>query len=223
METFYVVLAVMAVIGVVVGIILFARHLEQKRTEALGEFAGGLGLDFSPTQDEPLLTELQIFKLFNSGHSRQMKNVIKGVTDIATIAIFDYQYSTGSGKNRKTHSNTIVAMKSDDLTIPIFTMRPENLFDWFGSAIGLQDIDFDEHPEFSKSFVLKGENEEAIRKFFDIPLLDFFAEKKGITFEGAPGTFIYMHGGRKKPEELSNYLKEGYSVYAAFVERLSRS
>lgn len=55
METFYVVLAVLAVIGVVVGIILFARHLEQKRTEALGEFAGGLGLDFSPAQDEPLL------------------------------------------------------------------------------------------------------------------------------------------------------------------------
>ena len=128
MEMFFVVLGILAVIGLVVGIILFVRHLEQKRTEAIGEFASGLGLDFSPIQDEILLSELKIFKLFNSGHSRKMKNVIKGVTDIATIAIFDYQYTTGSGKNQNTHSHTIVAMKSDDLKIPSFTLRPEQLF-----------------------------------------------------------------------------------------------
>lgn len=222
MEMFFIVLGILAVVGLVVGIILFVRHLEQKRTEAIGEFANGLGLEFSPIQDEVLLSELKIFKLFNSGHSRKMKNVIKGVTDIATIAIFDYQYTTGGGKNQQTHSHTIVAMKSDDLNMPSFTLRPESFFDWFGSVIGFQDIDFDEHPEFSKSFVLKGENEPAIREFFDMNLLNFFAEKKGVTFEGVPGTFIYLHSGRKKPEELSDYLKEGYSVYAAFVERLSR-
>ena len=103
-------------------------------------------------------------------------------------------------------------------------MRPENIFDIVGSALGFQDIDFEDHPQFSKTFVLKGNDEPAIREFFDNQLLDFFAGRQGICFECSPGLLIYFRGGKKsKVEELRGFLSEGYSVYAAFVERLSRA
>ena len=102
-------------------------------------------------------------------------------------------------------------------------MRPENLFDKIGAAIGFEDIDFDDHPEFSKAFILKGKNEEAIRHFFDAEMLELFTERQGIYVESAPGVFIYLKGGRKKPEQIREFMNDGYAVYAAFAERMSRS
>ena len=225
MDTWLIItLIAVGVIALVGTIIAVNKHLEKVRREALEKFAEELSLNFFADGHEQLMNKVNDFKLFNSGHSRKMANVILGETEIVNVAIFDYRYTTGSGKHQHTHHQTVVAMDSSDLNIPSFTMRPESLFDWFGSVLGLQDIDFDEHPKFSKMFVLKGENEEAIREFFDMELLDFFAERKGITFEGSPGRFIYFKGGKAtKPEEMRSYLEEGYSVYSAFQSRLSRN
>ena len=224
METWITItLSVIGGLVLVIGILAIARHLEKVRREALEKFASELSLDFHPFGHDELNAQIQGFKLFNSGHSRKMTNVIIGETDLVKVAIFDYRYTTGSGKNSHTHHQTVVSMESPNLEIPSFTLRPESLFDWFGSVMGFQDIDFDEHPKFSKMFVLKGENVEAIRNFFDMEILDFFAERKGITFEGFPGQFIYFKGGRTtKPEDMRSYLEEGYSVYAAFMARLQR-
>ncbi len=214
-------------VGIVVfiaGIIAIVIYLDKKRREALGGFAEEMGLDFQPKGDAEMQSQFSRFGLFNSGHSKKIKNVIRGETDVATITMFDYQYTVGHGKHQHTHKQTVVTMESNDLQIPSFTMRPEGLFDKLGGILGFQDIDFEEHPEFSKMFVLKGENEVAIREFFDLPLLDFFASRKGIAFECQPGIFIYYRGGRTaKVPALKDFLNEGYTVYSTFLERLERN
>jgi len=135
----------------------------------------------------------------------------------------DYRYTTGSGKNHTTRTQTVVAMESDSLKLPSFTMRPELLFDRVGSALGFQDIDFADHPQFSRVFVLKGKDEVAIREFFETQILDFFADRPGICFECVPGMFIYFRARkRQKVDKMREYLEEGYSAYQAFAERLSR-
>lgn len=223
MEIVYIVLIVLAVILFVVGIVLWVKHLAKVRREAMEAFANELGLAFHGDGSDQVLAQLGEFQLFNSGRRKQMKNAIVGETDIARISIFDFQYTTGSGKHQHTHYQTVVGMESNELQIPSFSMRPEHFFDWFGSMVGLQDIDFDKHPEYSKMFVLKGEDEAAIREFFDMEILDFFAAKKGIAFECSAGKFIYFRAGKAaKVESLRELLEEGYAVYKAFVARLSR-
>ena len=37
-----------------------------------------------------------------------------------------------------------------------FEMRPENLLNKIGAALGRQDIDFDSNPEFSRRYLLRG-------------------------------------------------------------------
>ncbi|MBI2478872.1 MAG: hypothetical protein HYV60_09625 [Planctomycetia bacterium] len=212
-----------AVGGLLLGVIVWAMRAEKKRVAAMREFAEGLGLEFFDSGHDELFTRLARFQLFNSGRSRIIKNVILGQTDIASIAIFDYRYITGSGKSQATHAQTVVAMESESLHLPSFTMRPENLLDRVGSALGFQDIDFDQHPQFSKMFVLKGADEGAIREFFDTKILDFFAGRPGICFEGANEMFIYYRTGKHQPAtELRKCLEEGYSTYQAFVDRASR-
>ncbi|MBC8351242.1 MAG: hypothetical protein H8E66_04615 [Planctomycetes bacterium] len=214
---------VLAVVVLVITLIRWSIRMAKERTAAMSDFAAGLELEFFESGHEELLSRLATFQLFNSGHSRRMKNVIIGKTELASIAIFDYRYTTGGGKNQSTHNQTVVTMESESLALPNFTMRPEHLFDRVGSALGFQDIDFDDHPQFSQSFVLKGKDEAAIREFFDPQILDFFADRAGICFEGTAGRFIYFRGGTtQSTDDLRKYLEEGYSVYQAFTERLSR-
>lgn len=204
------------------GIIWLVYHFEKKRTEALEAVAREMGLEFSATKDDEVLAKIQVFSLFNKGHSRKMKNVMKAKTEIANLTIFDYKYTTGGGKSSHTHQHTVFAMDSDTLSLPRFTLRPEGLFDKIGAAIGFQDIDFDDHPEFSDSFVLKGDNEEAIRRFFDTEMLETFAQRKGIYVESAPRVLIYLRGGRKKPEQIQEFMDEANAVCSAFAKRLLR-
>jgi len=201
--------------GVILLIIYIHKRREKKRTLILNALAMEIGLDFLPAQDDELLAKMQVFSLFNKGHRREMKNVMKTKTDNVKMTLFDYAYTTGGGEHSRRHTQTVVAFEHDSLSLPKFTLRPEGLFAKIGAAIGFQDIDFDEHPEFSKSFVLKGEDEPAIRKFFDREKLDFFAQMKESYIETAHSFFIYTRDGRKKPEQIRKFLKEGHSVYTA--------
>jgi hypothetical protein len=37
------------------------------------------------------------------------------------------------------------------------------------------------------------------------------------------GGIIFLHGGRKKPEQMLEFIKAGYLIYSTFVQLLSRS
>ena len=94
------------------------------------------------------------------------------------------------------------------------------MLDKIGGAIGLQDIDFDTHPNFSKMFVLKSDNEPAIREYFKPPLLEFFEAKKGISVEAGYGALFFYRPSKKiKPEEIKDYLSQAYEVYGAMVDQ----
>ena len=212
-------LAGIIVAGIIIGVILLrvriVKRREKERSLILNALATEIGLDFLPAQDDALLAKMQVFSLFNKGRSPEIKNVMKTKTDNVKMTLFDYAYTTGGGEHSRRVSQTIVTLEHDSLSLPKFTLSPEGLFSKIGAAIGFQDIDFDEHPEFSKSFVLKGEDEPAIRKFFDREKIEFFAQRKESYIETAHSFFIYTRGGRKKPEQIREFLKEGYSVYTA--------
>lgn len=184
------------------------------------QHAESMGLTFIPDGDADLLDRLSVFKLFNQGHSRKMKNLIQGDSGEVNIAIFDYQYTTGGGKNQQTHLQSIVALQSNQLVCPDFTMRPERMFDKLGSALGFQDIDFESHQMFSSSFVLQGSDEAAIRKYFDQSVLDFFSAKPGISVEAQTGTlFFYRARQRIQPREIKDNLAQAYEVFGMMVDR----
>ena len=183
------------------------------------QHAEEMGLTFYPNGDAELLNRLSVFKLFNRGRGRKMKNLIQGDSGEVNIAIFDYQFTTGGGKNSTTHVQSIVALKSSQLSFPDFTMRPEGMLDKIGSALGFQDINFEEHPMFSQSFVLQGSDEEAIRKYFNQNVLDFFASKPGISVE-AQGNSLFFYRARTqiKPDQIKDNLAQAYEVFGVLVD-----
>ena len=100
-------------------------------------------------------------------------------------------------------------------------MRSENIFDKIGGALGFQDIDFESHPTFSSMFVLKGDNEPAIRDFFTPEILEFFETKKGISVEANLGgsLMFYRPNTRRKPAELRDLLEQAYQIFGMMIDQ----
>ncbi len=220
-------MGILVIIGFFVmfaGLLAYLWWAEKKRKQALAEVAEELGLEYFPDGKPDLLTDIGDFALFNIGHSRKQTKVIMGETDDVRIAIFDYRYTTGSGKNQSTHQQSVVALQSPQLQMPTFNMRPEGIFDKIGSALGFQDIDFPSHPDFSRMFVLQGPDETQIRDFFDEELLSQFEQLEGYTVAGRNGALIlYRSGKRIKPEQIKDYLGKAYEVFGWMVDRQART
>lgn len=204
------------------GAVWWGFRVEKARRENLAIAAEELGLVYLQDGDPSLMDLASRFNVCSSGRSRKMYNLIQGETDELTIAIFDYKYTTGSGKNSHTYNQTIVMLHSSQLGNPPFTMRPEGLFDRIGGMLGFQDLDFETHPRFSNSFVLKSPDEDATRQFFNPTLLEFFETKLGISVEANPGAMIfYRPGVRSKSPQLKSLFAEAYEVFGAMVDRSS--
>ena len=218
-------LIVLLGIAMVIGAVLVVHHqMEKKRRGELDEQAQAMGLTYVIDDDGSVFQRMSDFNLFQTGRSRKIKNLITGETDEVLLAIFDYQYTTGSGKNQQTSRQTVASMESELLEIPPFTMRPENMFHRIGGMLGMQDIDFDDSPDFSRAFLLKSPFEEQVRQFFDSEILNFFADRKGVCVEAQPGKLIFYRAGKRiKPVELTGFLEDGYQVFGLFADRKKRA
>ena len=213
-------IAILVIIFAAIGLAAWMHSVnEKKRVSRLEEVAQELGLEFYPTGLTELLERLASFSLFNQGYDRQIKNLIQGETGEVNLALFDYQYTTGSGKEKSTHRATVATISSTNLNCPDFLIRPENFFDRIGSMIGFQDIDFDSHPAFSKLFVLQGSNEESIREFMRPEILNYFENHPGISVEGNGGMLIFYRGRtRVKPDQWKEHFAQAYEVFGVIVD-----
>ena len=222
---FFLVLGVVAiVIMIAVFYAIFTR--EKKRRARLVDVVGGMGLEFQPLGDPQLLSRLGGFPLMNVGRRQELKNLVLGNTSQGQLALFDFRYITGHGKHQRTRRQTVIAMEAAELgQLPAFNMRPEGFWDKVGGAFGMQDVDFDEHEDFSSKFLLKGEDEVAVRALMDRELLDFFADRPDLCCEGRPGMFLYYRRYKRVAPEahlLESFLEEGMMVFLALMERQMR-
>ena len=200
------------------GMMYWSYVANKKRIEGFEQEAEAMGLNFTQQPADSFMAHYGHFKLFNRGRRRGVSNLIEGDSGDVTLRIFDYKFTTGSGKQTRHHVQTIASLKSSQLNIPSLTIHPEGFLSRVGSKMGFQDIDFDSHPTFSKMFVLKGDNEEAIRNFLTPAALEYFEAHQGISLEASGDTlFFYNPNRRSKPEEIKDLLSRAYEVFGALT------
>lgn len=192
---------------VIVFVILYQKKKERERTEAMRAVANSLQWNFVEVAPWNLIANLNYFTLFNQGHGKQIKNFMYGEANGVKVAMFDYIYVTGSGKNRTTHFQTVTYLEAGNLRVPYFSLRPEGFFTKLLTAFGYQDIDFGQRPEFSKQYLLRGQDEIAIRQAFNDQLLSFFETYQGTSVDaGNNQLFVFRANYRCQPQEAQNQL-----------------
>jgi len=214
MELALPIIGILAVAGIIIWLVIM---VERKRTAAWEGISQRLGGKFIPKGSTGFSD--YSFQLFNRGTGRKMKNHLEWETEGVKVHLADYQYTihTHTGRNRssKTYKQTICMLEKEGLDLPrTFLRRQVALFDWVGSKIGAQDINFEEDPEFSKAFVLKGD--EVRTPQIMVPelrqhLLQHRKEFKTAEIQG--NALLVNFGKRKRPEEYSDLVALAMPLY----------
>jgi hypothetical protein len=198
------------IIALIVGLVIYTSKKEKERTLALQQAAQAFGFSFMPVAQPGMIPHTNYFNLFNQGHSRSTKNLVYGQINGVKAAVFDYRYTVGHGKHQHTYNQSVLYFETPRLQLPTFTLSPENFMHRFASALGYQDIDFAHRPVFSKKYLLRGQDEQGIRRTFTDQIMSFYEVNQGFSTEGGGSQlFVYRLGHRVPPAEAVQFLQWG--------------
>ncbi|HAH08293.1 MAG TPA: hypothetical protein DCM05_17505 [Elusimicrobia bacterium] len=192
----------------------WAVQAERKRSQALGQAAARMGLE--PLVWEPSQRGLYGLQVFDQGHNRRTYNVFRRLfSETEEAYLFDYDYTTGSGKSRHTHRQTLAAFRRSGRALPRFELRPENVLHKIGGLFGYQDIDFEGFPEFSRNYLLRGQDEAAVRALWRPFLLQHLGLHPGWCLEGGGDWLVaYRDGRRVEAEKLQEFFEDSRALHA---------
>lgn len=189
----------------------------KKRAAAFKNVANEMGFEFEHKGKDHISDIANRFRLFDIGSYRRVRNLLHGELSDLRIRIFDYSYTKSSGKRSRTYRQSVVAFDMPARNLTKFSLRPETLFHKLGSVIGFKDINFQDHPEFSKRFHLTGKDEQAIRELFTIDLIHFLEARGKLAVEAdGQSMIVYKSGSRSKAQEIPQFLEEALEVCNQF-------
>ncbi|WP_313357099.1 hypothetical protein, partial [Microbacterium sp.] len=94
--------------AVVIPLVVVSRRRARESTYRIARFAEANAMTFRPFLSDPPLPGM----IFHRGHSRVASNLVRGQHP-RFVEFGNYRYTTGSGKNKTTHSWGYVAVKLD--------------------------------------------------------------------------------------------------------------
>ena len=151
------------VIVIVVGVPLylwFQWHQNQKRKERARVVAAAAGLNIDVDTKGPPPAP---FDLMQRGRSRKVSFHMWPTG--SQHSVFQYRYTTGSGKNRCTYRFTC-ALIDVPFDAPHLTIGPEGFWSNLGQMVGIRDVEV-ESPEFNERYRVSSDDER-----FAVTLLD---------------------------------------------------
>jgi hypothetical protein len=206
-------LLIVVIIGLIVAAKIVQKRKEKERTQALQLTAEQRGWSFEPMARVDTIPGIDGFALFDLGHGKEVKNLMYVEDDGVNVTVFDYIYTLGSGKNATTYFQSVCLFEPSDLSFPDFALRPEGAFDKMLSVFGYQDMDFGQRPEFSRQYILRGQDEAAIRQTFNDRLLSLYESNPGTYTDAVDNQlFVYRAGHRLPPAEIEPYIELGRQV-----------
>lgn len=147
---------------------VYSAWAGKRRKEALLQAASEMGYAFLQ-EDKEFNGQLQgagQFEIFSKGRNRKAYNILRGQKRDAQAAVFDYKYTTGGGRSSQTHQLTLVYLTLSQAELVQFSLRPRRMFDKVAAKFGQKEINFELAIEFSKKYLVQGNDEEAVRRLF---------------------------------------------------------
>lgn len=201
-----------------------ALYFQKKRSDKIEAAARALGFTFrrkATKEDKALIVGSHLAK---AGYARTVHNVLQlsGPAELAMF-LFDYSYAIGTTKyNDRTVGQTIIRMQSPLLKLPPFSISPENIFSKIDKVFGYSDINFSEVPEFSRTYLLRGPDEAAVRQLFNSSIIQFFEQERDLTVEAAGDLmFLYRYNKVIKAEEMGTFVETGKRALALLLQAQS--
>ncbi len=179
-------LFIVGVVALVAIIALASWWRERMRRKAFAEMARTLGLTFKPHKNRGLAKHYGFIDKIAQGSQRYVFNLMYGDYRGYHVAAFDYHYATHStdskGRRRTHHHYLSFATLRHPMNAPELHIKPEGFFSKVGQALGFDDIDF-ESVEFSRAFVVKGQDKRFAYDICNARMMEFLLDHKDLMLE----------------------------------------
>jgi hypothetical protein len=177
------VIVIVAVMAAVISTIFYFRRAAAKaRTAAIRALAHSHGWRFVAEKDGELPRAHLHLKTFDVGHSKSARNVVRFAMAGLTMEMFDYHYTTGSGKHAQHHSLSVCIAEVPHPFLYPLVVRPEHFGDKLAAAVGFNDIDF-ESDEFSREFHVSSPDRKFAFALSDQRMMEWFLARRGTRVE----------------------------------------
>jgi MFS superfamily sulfate permease-like transporter len=146
------------------------------------------------------------------------ENTLIKAFDMGKVEIADMTLTEGARQAKSDTHITVLHIVDTRLAIPNFALEPEDLGTKFSELVLGKDIDFEGHPEFSKRYYLRGEDESAVRQFFTEKVIQFLEKSGSMHVESHDHSLLLY----KKRDLLTNREIESAEQFAEdFVHIIS--
>lgn len=130
-------------------------------------------------------------------------NILSKQIDGLNYVISDLSIVSGGDFKAGVSNLTVLSVSNLRFGIPLFAMREERFFD---NAF-LSDINFTDHPKFSKTYKLDGFSEAQVREFFTKNLITYFESQDIYHIESLGSELIiYKHAQVASPQEIRSMI-----------------
>jgi len=197
---------------------VYAWRQEQKRREALRIWCRKHGWKLAGHSVTGWDHDYQGIRLFDRGHSKSGDNIITGHFHGRPVTLLDYQYSTGSGKNRTTHHRGVTILGCEFPTVPL-QIRREHAFDKVGAFLGGGDIEF-ESAEFNRTFFVKSADRKWAYDVIHTRFMEYLLSAPHFSVEFGFGEIAIFRNGKCSPEQYEQQVEMAWQLYQLIPEFL---
>ncbi|WP_242119983.1 SulP family inorganic anion transporter [Aestuariivivens sediminicola] len=192
---------------------LIKNSLTRRQTN-MEELAKDYGLIYN-FKKQKQVHFLNDFLFFNTKNINHIYNELSYKDK--TISLFDIEFTEGEFIAKEVIHATMlhINLKTD---IPEFTLDREGFLEKMYAFAGFKDIPFEDHTDFSKRFYLLGDNEDAIRQFFNDDLIHFFESNPYYHIESnGKGILIFTKERLASIKEIKGLLDFGKRLNEVIV------
>jgi hypothetical protein len=191
--------------------------LDERATE-LKHFAETSGFNFFPQRVKTGL-KYRNFPIQKGSTLRYEENLMEKYSENAKIEVSDITVTEILLSATEDTHITVVHLSDTDMPIPEFALEPESLHTKLSEVSGGKDIDFNEHPEFSKMYYLRGDDEQVVRNFFSGPVIQFLESHEEMHIECHKHRLLIF---KQRDLMTSSEIEAAVKFSEAFVETAAK-
>ena len=194
---------------------MFFGRSKANRPEQLSSLASKLEMQFESKDEFGLVKRLGDFRLFKKNGKKKMLNLMINQNFFLSTKVIVFDLEIRDDDNGEYSKQTVFFVESKELSLPHFFIRPEEFFDRVGKFLRLTDeIEFEEHPEFCKSYWVVSDDEALVRRMVTDDFARFFSIEKKWRLEGLNYYMIFYQNGKLfSPNEIEQFYKKGVQIY----------
>jgi hypothetical protein len=197
----------------------YHNHLERQRRQALIALTHQLGLELNWQLLDGDLARFQSFEIGQRGRMPRSEIAITADDGETRMLVFDFAYDTGSGKHKKTHWFSMAMCTRAQLNCPGFSLEPMTWKSRIADFMGYAIIRFDDDPDFSKRFSVRGKDPDAVKRFLDDRRRAYLMQFPQQRLEGKSDTLLIIRkDGKLKVEKVRSLMTEGLAITTAMCD-----